>query len=311
MSNERGFNMKVRKVISVSLITLIIIFAASLRDTVSANRDLNLVVLANRGHQEAYAKWKPLADYLESVGGYRVNLLPYNFMQLEDALINKKVDILIVNPLYYINLDEKYKLKLISTLKTTGFTHLCGVIITRKDSNIKSLTDLIGKRIAIVSRDSAFGYLAQAALMKEHGIDIRMVNEVWSAENQDNVAYAVYNKAFDAGFLNAEVYDTLIKSKKINADEMMILSPRTEKNVPFICTTELWPNWPILVSAHVDQETTRKIQNLLLEFDKNPISLSVTYSFVPPQDYSKVKRAVNIMRGIKEEENNKPKEKKR
>jgi len=267
----------------------------------AAQKEINFVILANKGHQQAFDKWKPLSDYIQEKTGYKINLIPYNFLQIETSLQNKTADILLSNPQYFVTFQERYGVKPLGTLKTGEYFHLCGVIITRTDSGIKNLSDIKGKKIAIVSQESAFGYLAQAALLLDKGIDIRESNEIWTAENQENVVFAVVNKAFHVGFLNAELYEKMIADKKINTNEITILNPFRDKNVPFLCSTDTWPDWAIYASSKLDESTAKKIQSILLEIvnDSSAQSSLRIKGFVPPQDYSNVKKAMDLLAGIK------------
>jgi len=266
----------------------------------ASQKEVNFVILANKGHQQAFEKWKPLADYLQDKSGYKINLIPYNFLQLESSLQNKTADILLSNPQYFVTFQERYGVKPLGTLKTGDYYHLCGVMISRKDSGIKNLSDIKGKKIAIVSQESAFGYLAQAALLLEKGLDIRETNEVWAAENQENVVFAVVNKAFQVGFLNAELYEKMIAEKKLNPNDINVINAYKDKNVPFLCSTETWPDWPLYASPNLDENISKKIQAILLEIvnDATAQSSLKIKGFVPPQDYYNVKKALNLLSGI-------------
>ncbi len=270
-------------------------------DLFAAEQDINLVVLANKGHLEAFEKWKPLADYLQNKTGIKFKIIPYNFLQIESSLLNKSADVLITNPQYFVIFQDRYNVKPLATVKNGGFTYLCGVIIARKDSKINKLEDIENKKIAVVSKESAFGYLAQTALLLEKGIDIREKAEIWSAENQDNVVYSVLNRAFQVGFLNADLYNKFIVERRINPDELTVINGYKDKNVPYICSTDTWPDWTVYTSANLDPTVAKKIQTVLLNIDNDsdlPKSLKIP-AFAPAQDYSNVKKALDLLSGIK------------
>jgi len=281
------------------LILIVFISLCFFSNLNAEQKEINFVILANKGHQQAFDKWKPLSDYVQKKTGYKINLIPYNFLQIETSLQNKTADILLSNPQYFVTFQERYGVKPLGTLKTGEYYHLCGLIITRTDSGIKNLSDIKGKKIAIVSQESAFGYLAQAALLKEKGIDIRESNELWTAENQENVVFAVVNRAFDVGFLNAELYEKMKKEKKFDSNNINVINPYNYNDVPFLCSTNPWPDWAIYASSKLDESTAKKIQSILLAIDNDSSAQSSLKikGFVPPQDYSNIKKAMDILSG--------------
>jgi len=266
----------------------------------SAEKELNFVVLANKGNQEALENWQPLAEYLKNKTGYKINLIPYNFLQIEASLKNKTADILLTNPNYFVMFQKRYSVKPVATLKTGEYPYLCGVIVAHKNSNIKKLDDIEGKKIAVVSRESAFGYLAQTALLLEKGIDIRQKNEIWIAQNQENVAYALLNNSFQVGFLNGEIYEKLVKEKKIIADDLVIINAHKNKEVPYTCSTDTWPDWTLYSSENLDENTMKKIQDAVLNIsadNETKKSLKIN-GFVQPLDYSNLRKALDLLAGI-------------
>src|SRR5207244_6062947 len=75
-----------------------------------------------------------------------------------------------------------------------------GIIVTRKDSGIKSIADLKGKRFAFVDPKSASGYVYPRAMLIEKGIDPEtFFSETIFAGSHDRVIAAVLNRRVDAG----------------------------------------------------------------------------------------------------------------
>jgi phosphate/phosphite/phosphonate ABC transporter binding protein len=283
---------------------LIFFFLFVLLTVTNLNADqneINFVVLANRGHKQAYDRWKPLADYLQEKTGYKFNLIPFDFNQIEDSLRKDQADIIVSTSVYFVKFQDKYKVKSIATLKNSdSSSYFCGVIISKKDSNIKKLEDLKGKKIAAVSYDSTCGYLVQSALLKQHNIDVNEVANIWVAENEDNIVYAVYNGAFQAGFLNAGIFNDIALEKKLNLDSFNIINARRNQGLDYICSTDTWPHWPLYVKKDFDPQKQKMIQDALFNI-ANDVSLQEKtglYGFVPPLDYSVVKKAMDLMSGI-------------
>jgi len=66
-----------------------------------------------------------------------------------------------------------------------------GRFIVRKDSSIHAASDLVGKRISLISRYGAGAYLAPRAYLRNNGIDIEKDMEVEYTKNLKKAAYNV------------------------------------------------------------------------------------------------------------------------
>jgi hypothetical protein len=55
--------------------------------------------------------------------------------------------------------------------------------------------------------------------------------------------------------------------------------------------------WPVVATGNLDNGTIAKIQNVLLMISKDPEAIKYlqNLSFIQPQDYSKVKKAMNSL----------------
>lgn len=264
-------------------------------------KEINFVVLANRGHKQAFDRWKPLSDYLQEKTGYKINLIPFDFNQIEDSIKKDQADIITSTAVYFVKFQDKYKVKPIATLKNSETSSFfCGVIISKRDSNIKKMEDLKGKKIAAVSYDSTCGYLVQSALLMQHDIDVNEVANIWVAGNEDHIVYAVFNGAYQAGFLNAGIFNDIVQEKNLNPDSFNVINAHRNQGLDYICSTDIWPHWPVYVKKDFDPKIIKKIQDALFAIS-NDLTLqdkTGAYGFVPSMDYSVVKKAMDLMAGI-------------
>jgi phosphonate transport system substrate-binding protein len=101
-----------------------------------------------------------------------------------EAISNGQADMAIVEPRYYLDVYLMNKMKTILTsmhydvdeygLKMEDSPLIKGnrtMIIVKKDSGINQISDLIGKRIAIISYSSTSTWLWQANLLLDHGVN--------------------------------------------------------------------------------------------------------------------------------------------
>jgi len=283
------------------IISIVFFLFLSVTNLTAEQKEINFVVLANRGHEQAFERWKPLADYLQEQTGYKFNLIPFDFNQIEDSLKKDQADILTSTSVYFVKFQDKYRVKPIATLKnseTSAF--FCGAIIAKKDSNIKTIEDLKGKKIAAVSYDSTCGYLVQSTLLMQNGIDVNEVSNIWVAGNEDHIVYAIYNGAYQAGFLNAGIFNDIILEKNLNPEAFNIINAHRNQGLDYICSTDIWPHWPVFVKKDLDPKKIKKIQDALFAVanDSGLQEKTRTYGFVSPLDYTIVKKAMDLMAGV-------------
>ena len=111
-------------------------------------------------HKRKPAQWQPLAAYLETRLGQRVELSVYGFPELEAAVARNALDVVLANPGYHILLRQRHGLSAplatqINLENGREVSSFGGVIVTRADNiGINALADLTGKRISTTSKES-------------------------------------------------------------------------------------------------------------------------------------------------------------
>ncbi len=136
---------------------------------------VKLGVLAKRGAAVAQKKWGTLADYLTSATGSKFILIPLSFKAVEPAVKGKKVDYLLANPGFYVDLKARYGIKALATMlnrrQDKALDQFGGVLIVKADSPIDTVADLTGKRFMCVKKTSFGGGQMAFRLMIENGVN--------------------------------------------------------------------------------------------------------------------------------------------
>lgn len=104
-----------------------------------------------------------------------------------------------------------------------GFQGYNLVVITRKDSGIKSLADLKGKKVAHTSPSSNSGNLAPRALLPDQGIVPDQDYEVSFSGKHDQSILGVVSGDYDAAPVASDVLERMIGRGVVNADDLEIL----------------------------------------------------------------------------------------
>ena len=153
--------------------------------------------------EEINRRITPMAEYLSRETGLRITpVLASTFDQYSKRLANGSIDIGYENPYIYALAAKQHEV-IGMAVKGKDGDKLRGIIITRSDSGIKKIDDIMDKKIMIVGYTAAGGYLSQKLTLLENDIDISQdctVEE--SPDNKhENVILSVFAGDVDAGFI--------------------------------------------------------------------------------------------------------------
>ena len=128
-------------------------------------------------------------------------------------------------------------------------------LITQKDSPIKTLADLKGKRVAHVSPSSNSGDIAPRALFAAQGVVPGKDYEVLYSGKHDNSIMGVVNKDYDAAPVASSVLDRMAARGMFKRDQIRIVY----ESAPF-------PRTAYGVAHNLDPQLKAKIKEAFLTF---------------------------------------------
>ena len=272
---------------------------------VYANQTLTLGMMAFRPQPLLEAQWQPLADYLsQALPGHSVRLRVMQQAELETALQRKELDFIFTNPNHFIALRENNALSgaiatLVSLEGGTPSAQLGGVIIRlREREDLQQLADLAGQRIASVGVNYLGGHLAQMAEMVAAEIDPASLDMLYTGQPHDRVFEAVLSGRADAGFVRTGVIEQKIREGSLDVGRLRVVRQLYQPGFPYLVSTRLYPEWPVIALPGVDAQVTRRVAAALLALEPDhPISQSVgIHGFTVPADYSVVERSMRDLR---------------
>ncbi len=202
--------------------------------------------------------FQPLAGYLSQELDREVRLvIPKDFEEFVHLVRQGEVDFTFQNPYVHLLLARDGHLRplvlTVSPEPEEPRQEFRGVILTRKDSDIKTLKDLTGKKIMIVSFKSAGGYWFQNVhLRQELGVDISRAAELVEGKKHENVILSLYRGEADAGFVREAVLP--LARDLVDMEQIKVLD-----------RTRYHPNWPLSAVRHVPGELANQVQQALLD----------------------------------------------
>jgi phosphonate transport system substrate-binding protein len=143
------------------------------------------------------------------------------------------------------------------------------VVITHRDSPIKTLADLKGKRVAHVSPSSNSGDIAPRALFKAMGVDPAKDYQVLYSGKHDNSIMGVVNKDYDAAPVASTVVERMQARGMFKPGTLRIVYEST----PF-------PRASFGVAHNLTPELQAKIREAFLTFDFRNSKLAAEFKDV-------------------------------
>lgn len=252
-------------------IALLFILAAS-GTTRADDTQVKIGVLAKRGPERCIEQWGPTADYLTAqMPEYSLEVVPLDFEEILPAVEPGEVDFVLANSSFYVELEVKYDVSQLVTLKNLrgkdAYTVFGGVIFCKGDRNdIQDLNDLKGKSFMAVEQTSLGGWHMAWRELKEQGIDpYRDFADLQFGGTHDAVVYAVRDGKVDAGTVRTDTLERMQAEGKMDVGTFRILNQRKTEGFPFAHSTRLYPEWPLAKVKHTPDALAEKVAAALLQ----------------------------------------------
>lgn len=276
------------------------------RVTTSPPGTVRFAVLAFRSKTEIAAKWQPLISYLNTSIPDRAFILDtLTYAELEQAVAEKRVDVVLTQPAHYILLTRRDGLlsPLASLVERDGshkLSQLGGVILTRADRrDIEKIEDLRGQRIATSKMDSLGSYQVQALELKRRGVMLPGDAQILEmGQPQDRAIEALLAGHADVAFVRTGVLEAMTKQGKLEPGQLKVINPASPGVFPLALSTKLLPEWPLAAMPWMEEELARRLTAavLTLPHDGNVAHKIGITGFTIPLDYQPVAELLSELR---------------
>ncbi len=238
------------------------------------NDQIKIGVLAKRAPEICLKKWGPTAEYLSKrIPGKKFIVVPIDFGGIYSFVENGKVDFILANPSFYVELEYRYGANRIATLKnlrTEGaFTEFASVIFCKVNRvDLRQLTDIKGKTFMAVKETSLGGWRMAWREFSELGIDPHHDFKALSfGGTHDAVVYAVRDGIVDAGTVRTDTLERMQAEGKIDVKDFYVIPYHGEKvtGLPFLHSTRAYPEWPMAKVKHTPDALAQNVAVALLE----------------------------------------------
>ncbi|ADH85385.1 PhnD/SsuA/transferrin family substrate-binding protein [Desulfurivibrio alkaliphilus] len=272
----------------------------------TADERLTLGVLAYRPVPDTEQRWQPLVDYLNAaVADLRLDLKALNYDDLENAIAAGEIDFVLSNPAHYVLLAHRDNLSsplatminLVQDQPSRGFGGV--ILVPSQQRELQQVKDLAGRTVATVSRKSLGGFQMQAFELRQQGVNILRESRVLETGMPHDLAVdTMLRGEADAAFVRSGVMEGLIHEGRLDPEVVRVLNPLPRSEFPFVLSTRLYPEWPLVALAHVDEQAALKLVTavLALPHGGEDARRAGIYGFTLPADYRPVEQLLRELR---------------
>ncbi len=181
-------------------------------------------------------RYEPLADYLSKKCGIPIKLkILTRYGNIVSNFVSLGMDGAFFGSFTYTLAHIKLGVEVLARpegLDGTSTYH--GLIFVRKDSGIRTIREMKGKRFVFVDKATTAGYLLPLAYFRKHGIaDYKAyLKETYFTGTHEDTVYDVLNKEADIGAAKNTIYTRISKADSRITNELVILekSPDVPEN---------------------------------------------------------------------------------
>lgn len=217
-------------------------------------------------------RYKPLAAYLSRKIGVEIKLkaLP-RYGNIIDNFVSTGMDGAFFGSFTYTLAHAKLGVEVLARPENLdGVSTYYGLIFVRKDSGIKAIKDMEGKRFAFVDKATTAGYLLPLSYFYRHGVRNHKtyLSEVYFAGTHEDAINDVLNRKADIGAAKNTVYE-----------KMAIEGGRIMKELLVIKSSPHVPENGLAVRKDLDGSLKKKLKDALLTMHNDPEGKKIIEAF--------------------------------
>lgn len=179
-------------------------------------KELNVQFVPSSQADTIQAKAKPLEKLLKKELGVPVHVtISTDYNTVVEAMGSGKVDMGFLPPDPYVQAHKQYGAKVILQSQRYGINdkkndgsdtdklvdYYRALVVVKKDSGIKNVKDLKGKKIAVQNPTSDAGYIFPVVDLKKKGMNVVKNSDLVTVKGHDQGVISVVNGDTDAAFV--------------------------------------------------------------------------------------------------------------
>ena len=235
-------------------------------------KELNVQFVPSTQADTIQAKAKPLQKLLKKELGIPVHVtISTDYNTVVEAMGSGKVDMGFLPPDPYVQAHKQYGAKVILQSQRYGINdkkndgsdtdklvdYYRALVVVKKDSGIKNVKDLKGKKIAVQNPTSDAGYIFPVVDLKKKGMNVVKNSDLVTVKGHDQGVISVVNGDTDAAFVFDDARN-LVKED----------NPDVFKDTRVLKYTTKIPNDTITLRKGVSKADSKTIQKAMIKVSK-------------------------------------------
>jgi phosphonate transport system substrate-binding protein len=246
-----------------------------------AAEPVKIGVAAMISPKETVKYYKQMIDYVGSKLGSPVEMVQKeNYDEMDKMLEQNDVQVAFLCAGPYVKDHAKFGAELLVAPQSYGQPFYHAYIIVHKDSPIKDMTGLKGKKFAFTDPKSNTGTLVPTYMVaKEFKMrPEKYFGEVLYTRSHDKSVEAVAKKVADGASIDSLIYDYAVKRNPVYTSQTKIIRKSPPYGIP-----------PLVVRKGMDPALRDKIKNIFLNMHTDPegkaiLSGIMVDKFIVPKD---------------------------
>ncbi len=190
--------------------------------------ELNIGLIPEQNVFKQFKRYEPLGKYIEKKTGNKIKFtILSRYGNIIDSFHRKKMDGAFWGSFTGAMAIKKLGIQPIARpVNLDGTSTYHGYIMVLKDSGIKNISDMKGKKVALVEKATTAGYVFPMAYFKENGIkDIdKYFSEYYFTGSHDAAIHALLNKKVDIACAKNTIYEILAREDPGIKDKIVIIA---------------------------------------------------------------------------------------
>ena len=247
-----------RRLLAVTMFLVALGFAVS----VCAEDVVKIGVAAMISPKETSRYYTDMLNYIGQKIGKKVEIIQQeNYAEMDAMLEKGVVNVAFVCSGPYIKDHEKFGAELLVAPQSYGRPFYNAYIIVNKDSNVKGLENLRGKKFAFTDPKSNTGKIVPEYMVvkKFNEKPEKFFSEVIYTKSHDKSIEAVAKKLVDGASVDSLIYDYTVKKNPVYTQFTKIIEKSPSYGIP-----------PVVVNKNVDPKLKAALRDAFLNMNKDP-----------------------------------------
>ncbi len=246
----------------VFLIAVMFVIVLSLSLPAYASDVIKVGVAAMISPKETAKYYTDMLNYVGEKIGKKVEIVQKeNYAEMDSMLEKNEVSVAFVCSGPYVKDKDKFGAELLVAPQSYGKPFYNAYIIVNKDSSIKGLEGLRGKKFAFTDPKSNTGKIVPAYMVakKFHETPEKFFSETIYTKSHDKSVEAVAKKLVDGASVDSLIYNYAAKKNPTYTSLTKIIERSPSYGIP-----------PVIVNRNIDPKTKEALKNAFLNMHKDP-----------------------------------------